>query len=103
MQVSEEKANSQTNRKPLNFRAPIVRYPIAILIVILGYVVALNIRGSFPFLFITLFIAIALMYELLWISILGLIAYGIFGAIAALPTSVAIIIGALIIANKDRH
>jgi hypothetical protein len=39
------------------------------------------------------------MYEFLIIGILGLIGYAIFGVIAALPTSVAIIIAGFMIAN----
>jgi hypothetical protein len=45
-------------------------------------------------------LAFFFMYEFLIIGIFGLIGYVMFGAIAALPTSVAIIIGAWIIASS---
>jgi hypothetical protein len=51
-----------------------------------------------PILF--MFMAFFFMYEFLIIGIFGLIGYLFFGAIAALPTSVAIIIGAFIIARS---
>lgn len=47
-------------------------------------------------------VAVCMMYEILVALVLGEIAWPIFGAIAGIPTSVALIIGALIIANSNK-
>jgi hypothetical protein len=46
--------------------------------------------------------AVCMMYEILVALILGGIAWAFFGAIAGIPTSVALIIGALIIADSNK-
>jgi hypothetical protein len=78
-----------------------LRYLVAIgLIVLAVYSSSSNEKDSGILALVMIVIAFFMMHEILVILILGGIAYLIFGAIAALPTSVAIIIGALILADK---
>jgi hypothetical protein len=47
-------------------------------------------------------VATCMMYEILVALIVGGIAWAFFGAVAGIPTSAALIIGALIIANSNK-
>jgi hypothetical protein len=85
-----------------------VRYPLAfaILACIWWIIATEQFHTIFPgivFVGCALVIVAALTWELLVLALLAWIAYGMFGWLATLPVSVAIIFGALIIASAERN